>query len=50
MDRFFVIDDDFINFIQSPKYFYSEKLLHSKGWLMLLSQENMKCYFFIYKI
>lgn len=37
MDRFFVIDDDFINFIQNPKYFYSEKLLHSKGWLMLLS-------------
>lgn len=40
-------DDNFLNFIQNEKYFYSEKLFNSKGWLILLSQENGKIYFFI---
>lgn len=42
-------DDNFLNFIQNEKYFYSEKQFHSYGWLILLSQEKGKMFFFDYK-
>lgn len=42
-------DDNFLDFIQNEKYFYSEKQFHSYGWLILLSQEKGKMFFFTNK-
>ena len=39
-------DDKFKTFIQTEKYFYSDKMFHSKGRLILPSQEKGEIYFF----